>query len=238
MENQGRKIGHIFWYAILAIILIAVGTYAVISYAIPYLEWRAVEKRIESIRKLPECKEDDEECMQRNWQEANKLMGQNFQAMAPSYEVLKMNDVIEKMKHYDGTVCYMVDAPVREVSDEDLAAWLKEFGVQKFYDQAHFFLWSRGVFEEKYHKPTPFGALISAVARLKWKHFPFGKTWRTYNSAQRFDIWAYRPEEKKDVPDDIKNEILPILTRHGEYFTNRNFFRLLDMSKAELGIGN
>jgi len=240
MNDQRKKTRQSAWFWVLFVIIVCLGIYNVFSFWLPYIQWKqgeCVESWIlANAPRAKECADNDTVCQEENYKITQAVMKEHAKLMrfrSPMFEVIKMPDFIEAMKHPDGSICYHVDTPVREVTDEELKAWLKSYGAKRFYVLSGFFLRVRGVYEAHYHLPN---ATTSVLARLKWHHTPLGKTWRIYNTAENFFCWSPPPPPREKIPEERLFEILPIMIKHGEYFTIDNFFRLLDMAKAELNI--
>lgn len=235
MNEQNKKIWRSVWFWVPFIILMVYGTYTAISYWIPYIDWKLAERRIEQLQNLPKCGEGDQECLLNNWNKMKTIFARNAEIYVPLYEVKKSKEVIDAMKHHDGTVCFMMNAPAEELSDDELSDWLNKFGAERFQNLAGFFLRARGVYEERYHSPVPRKVLINTLFKLRWKHFPFSKTWRTYNTAAHFLTWTPPDAPRVKIPDDILNEAMLQFIEHGEYFTDRNLLRLVNIARGKTG---
>jgi hypothetical protein len=244
-EAPKKSVWRSVWLWILVVILLLGGAYAVLSYGLPYAQLKYGMWRMERLyhaypRLKQECPEGDAACGERKTEDWNKMnvdFGKALGFQSPMREVRKRQDLIEAMKHLDGTVCYVVETPVREVTDDELHLWLQRFGMKRFEEMMPYFLRARGVFEKRYHGAHPTDVEIAELGKLKWHYVPFGTTWRLYNTAERMLGWSKRLEkqdERPPIPDEALAEILPLLRQQGEYFTWNNLFRMLDMVHVEL----
>jgi len=242
MNTETKKSWHKTWFWILFATLVVYGVFTVFSFWIPYFQWKHAEQRIAALNtygpQVNECASDDKVCREqnlKNLQKINEELAKIRKIYAPLYEVKVMPDVVEAMRHPDGTVCFRVEAPTRDVTNKELKDWLKSFGTERFHNMAGVFLRIQGIFEDRYHFPD---AKIVTLSRFKWNHFPFGKTWRMYNTAECFLSWLPPHSSAEKIPENLLLEILPNFVRHSEYFTEHNFSRLLTLAKAELHSGN
>jgi len=243
MENQKKKIWRSVWFLIAVFLFICAGAYAIMTYGLPYLTWRSAGKIKASMDNLAsqamKCEKDDNACDGKNRllrKEIERDIAQFSKLYAPMNETVRTKEVIEAMKHPDGTICYMVHAPIMEVTDDELRTWLDGFGAERFFNLFGNFLAAIEIYEEKYHLPTPSDAWLATFDRLKWHHFPFGKTWRMYNLTGRLAKWIVPAAPKGNMPDEILSEIMTQITQHGEYFTSDNSMRLYILAKKELGM--
>jgi hypothetical protein len=224
----------LFW--VLLVILIGFGAYSFISYWLPYYQYRAADSEAGSMQ-FKQCGADDKACMDSNLKIFNEHFAKLREIFAPMYDIRKKDDVIAALRHADGTICYEVDGPARDVSDEELSKWLRSYGPARYKEFVGYFLRVRRIYEEAHHLPTPVGAKMAALSSLKWKHVPFGNTWRTYNDAFLQLKWT-EMSPTEILPQERINEVLPILLRHGEYFMDRNALRILDLANSQLSSKN
>jgi hypothetical protein len=245
MKKQKRSIWRWAWLWILVLVVLLAGAAAFVAYGLPYGQWKYALWRMQrlhdaSLKLVQECPETDASCLEHQ-RSAGKRMNADFEEVwkleSPMLDVLRQPDLIEAMKHPDGTICYEVDAPLRDVTDDELHLWLKRFGVKRFEEMAPLYLKARRIFEERYHGSHPLDVKIAAIDKLKWHAVPLSTKWRLYNTAALMLGWSRAledPTKQTPVPEESLAEILPLLRQQGEYFTTPNFFRLLDMAKAEL----
>lgn len=232
MELPAKKVCNKILFRVLLVILTGFGVYSFISYWLPYYRYCAADKAASSMQ-FRQCGADDKACMDSNLRTFNEHFSKLRQLFAPMYDIRKKDDVIAALRHADGTICYEVDASIRDVSDGELSKWLRGYGPARYRELVGYFLRVRRIYEEAHHLPTPARAKMAALSRLKWKHVPFGNEWRTYNTAFLQLKWTeMRPTEI--LPQERIIEVLPILLRHGEYFTDRNALRILDLANLQL----
>jgi len=219
------------WLGVLFAIVLVFGIHTILSFWLPYMSWRKILS-INSIDLSTPCPEGDTDCVQRKFKDFNKTMAIKKKIYAPLEKVKTYPEFIQELKHHDKTFCYLTNTPVQEVSSDELETWLAEYGKERFIDMLGFFVRGRQVFEQSYHQPTPTDAEIAAAAKLKWRHIPWGKTWRNYNTAVRFWSWSPKPPHSR-IPESALKEVIPHFKVHGAFFTMQNIFRLSDLAKTK-----
>jgi hypothetical protein len=244
VNTPGHRFGKKVAIGLLAVSLLLAATYGIVAYGLPYGQWKRAQWKSEKLRALGDrlsavtCAEGDAACLEKLTQESNKgiaLQEEMLKLESPMLDVNKRPALIKALAHPDGTVCFLVDGPGAQPSDEELAKWLKAFGPERFYEQAQLFLKARKEFEKHYHGPEPLNVKLAAIARLKWESFPLGTTWRLYNAAERMIPLARaqeipgRSEEAEPSPEELA-PFLEILRTHGAFFTSENFVRLLNLA--------
>jgi len=216
-KEKNLKLRRSPWFWIPFAFLVVFGAYAVLSWWIPYFQFRELQSIDYS-----ECAEGDQECFNKHWQKFHEIQ-------APLYRVMQSWEYIGALRHPDGTVCFMVTEPELKAPDAVLEAWLDKFGAKRFAELAPFFMRMRELFENRYHMPSPRRARIDLAGKLKWDHPFYGRQWRDYNTAELFWQW-YPVSPVPRLPDQLEAEIFYHYIENGTLFQNQNLLRLIQMA--------
>jgi len=183
------------------------------------------------------CKKDDLTCKQRL---SRAVEGANNHVFAEKVDMVTNTPELKKhlqKAHIDKSICFLAPGKDGEnPKDDKLNAWLEEYGIDRFLDDKKLIASARSMYEEKYHKPTPVIAECDLMRKLRWRHIPFGQTWRDYTLASRFLEWsalAHSVTRSTETTPEQKR-MMKAMKKNPAYFTDQNIDRLTGLAKRKL----
>jgi hypothetical protein len=230
------------WIQLLFIIIIATAAYAAYTY-FDYVWPRGVQRK--ALAKLAGteelinrgCGENDVACKERISRSLNEMRNNVF--VQTLKEALSQEEIKKHLlkAHKDGSICFLVGGDQGKApSEEDLVLWLGEYGSGKFLDDKPLISQARNLYERRYHMPTPFLAQRELLKKLRWRHLPFGQTWRTYTLASRFMEWSALlkgPAPDAD-PSSEERRVMKSMKKNPVYFIDKNIDRLTALAKRDI----
>lgn len=236
-KHRGR--GWIQLLFIIAISIVAYAAYTYFDYVWPRRVQREALAKLTSAEELINrgCGENDVACKERISRSLNNVRNNVFEQTLK--EALSQEEIEKHLlkAHKDGSICFLVGGDQGEApSEEGLVLWLGEYGSEKFLDDKPLISQARNLYERRYHMPTPFLAQRQLLKKLRWRHLPFGETWRTYTLAARFMEWSalLKGPTPDAEPSSEERRMMKSMKKNPVYFTDVNIDRLTSLAKRDM----
>jgi hypothetical protein len=224
---------------IFAIALTAFGTYIYFDYVWPTrVQQDAVDSLLQAEQIIQKgCEAADTECQKELSKAINEAENNIFEQTLRN--ALSTEEVSEHLKktHEDGSICFLANEDESESpTDKELIGWLGDYGSEKFLKDKPLIARARYMYEERYLKPTPELYQRKLLRKLRWRHFPFGRTWREYTLASRFLGSSSLTKGPSKIRQTTKNErrMMKAMKKNAAYFTDSNIERLTRLAKQDL----
>jgi hypothetical protein len=236
-KKRGGGTATFIFISILA--LAAFGTYVYFDYVWPTrIQQSAVDSLIRAEDMIMNgCKASDVACQKRLSKAINEVEDNTFSRTLKN--ALSTEEVAKHLKkaHEDGSICFLVDDEGQKApSDDVLVTWLDDYGSQKFLNDKSLIARARHLYEGRYLKPTPELYQLKLFRKLRWRHIPFGKTWREYTLASRFLESSSLARGTSQPTSTTSNErrMMKAMKKNPVYFTDSNIERLTQLAKQEM----
>lgn len=235
MTNGSQLKQHPLRFGILfALFLIAVAYHVLADWVPAYKERRLslLQSQIdEAVQKR--CGADDAVCLQKRVDDV--VAAQNRVLLESPLTALRDDpDYIAALWHRDGSFCFILNIPWRDVPEHELDAWLERFGSKRFSNLSPVFYYAKKIYEERYHGTNSDRARIAAVGQIRQHQFPLSPAWQRYNTSG-YILEAAHPVSRPRIPETVAAIVLPEYLRHAEYFSGTNFLRLLKRARGIQG---
>lgn len=228
-------------HVIIVVVLLAAaaGAYGYFNYVWPQLKQNDVVKKLARADELAAvgCKSDNKYCQERLSKALNAARDTVFvQALKDALATDEIKKHLTKA-HTDDSVCFLVTSDdQQQPSTGELRAWLSDYGSKQFMNDANLIARMRSAYEAKYLKPSPRIYQIELFRTLRWRHMPFGATWRTYTLAARYLEWSAIIDGPKvsDAFSSKEKRLMRAIEKYPLYFTDANIARLENLAKRTL----
>jgi hypothetical protein len=224
----------------LVLLVIAAGcAFGYFNYIWPQLAQNDAIKKIARYDELASagCDSGNEYCLERLTKAANGVRNSAFaKALDSALETDEIKKHLTKA-HTDGTICFLVDSDKGDApSEAELTTWLEDYGSKDFMKDTALIKRMRNSYEAKYLKPSPRIYQIELFRSLRWRHIPFGQTWRDYTLASRFLEWSAIVEgpTPPQALSQKEKRLMRAIEKNPSYFTDANIERLENLAKRKL----
>lgn len=236
-HHKGHKLAQ---FIIVTLLLIAAGcAFGYFNYVWPQLVQNDAVKKLARFDELAAvgCEKGNEYCLERLTKAAADARNSDFtRALNDSLATDEIKKHLTKA-HTDGTICFLVDADEGKAPNEtELTSWLNDYGSKSFMKDTALITRMRNAYEAKYLKPSPRIYQMELFRTLRWRHIPFGQTWRNYTLASRYLEWSAIIDGpvSPDTLSSKEKRLMRAIEKHPIYFTDANIARLEGLAKRKL----
>ncbi len=236
-KRKGRGLAQ---FLLIVTLAVAVGAaYLYYNYIWPHREQTKVVAKLITVEKLlaQDCKEGDARCQEDISKALHRVRDNAFEQTLQ--KVLSSPEIAQRLidAHDDGSICFLVEGQESKKPDEEeLILWLSDYGSQKFLDDIAIIERARDLYEAQYLKPTPTLYQLKLLNKLRWRHIPFGRTWRDYTLVARYLEWSatVNGPTQSSEPTPEERRVMKAMKKKPLYFTDANIDRLTYLAKKEL----